>query len=167
MRGPHLTSPLPPSNLSVAAVVSTSHSWREKPEAHLPLYPWVCVCVLSCFSCVRLFSMIWTIAHQASLSMGFFRQEYWSGLSCPPPGDLPDTGIKPLSSASPALAGEFFTTSATWEDRTLGWECALLLSSHLAFFQLILTQPLLSCWTGFPKLLITSYCFSLKRLHLT
>ena len=93
MRGPHLTSPLPPSNLSVAAVVSASHSWREKPEAHLPLYPWVCVCVLSCFSCVRLFSMLWTIAHQASLSMGFFRQEYWSGLPCPSPGIIPTQGL--------------------------------------------------------------------------
>ena len=44
--------------------------------------------------------------------MGFFRQEYWSGLPLPPPGDLPDPGIEPLS---PALAGGFFTISATWE----------------------------------------------------
>ena len=46
--------------------------------------------------------------------MGFSRQEYWSGLSCAPPGDLPEPGIKP-SSLTPALAGGFFTTSATWE----------------------------------------------------
>ena len=47
--------------------------------------------------------------------MGFSRQEYWSGLPCPPPGDLPNPGIEPVSLTSPALAGRFFTTSATWE----------------------------------------------------
>ena len=57
----------------------------------------------------------WTIAHQAPLCMGFSRQEYWSGLPCPPPGDLPYPGIKPVSLRSPALAGGFFTISATWE----------------------------------------------------
>ena len=50
--------------------------------------------LLSCFSCVQLFVTLWTVAGQAPLSMGFFRQEYWSGLLCPPPGDLPDPGIK-------------------------------------------------------------------------
>ena len=55
------------------------------------------------------------VARQAPLSMGFPRQEYWSGLPCPPPGDLPDPGIKPASLVSPALAGGFFTTSAPWE----------------------------------------------------
>ena len=52
---------------------------------------------------------------QAPLSMEFSRQEYWSGLPFPSPGDLPDPEIKPMSPASPALAGGFFTTSATWE----------------------------------------------------
>ena len=69
----------------------------------------VCVraCVLSCFSCVRLFATPWTVARQAPLSMGFSRQEHWSGLHCPPPGHLPDSGIAPMS---PALqAGRFFT----------------------------------------------------------
>ena len=47
--------------------------------------------------------------------MGFSRQEYWSGWPCPPPGDLPNPGIEPMSLISPALAGRFFTTSATWE----------------------------------------------------
>ena len=49
----------------------------------------------------------WTVAHQAPLSMGFSRQEYWSGLPFPSPGDLPNSGVKPMS---PALAGGFFTT---------------------------------------------------------
>ena len=72
-------------------------------------------CVLSHFSHVRLFVVLWTIAYQASLFMGFSRQEYWSGLPCPPPGDLPDPGIEPAPPVSPALAGGFFTTRATWE----------------------------------------------------
>ena len=72
-------------------------------------------CMLSCFSRVQLFVTPWTAAHQAPLSMGFSRQEYWSGLPCPPPGDLPDPAIKPSSLMSPALADEFFTTRPTWE----------------------------------------------------
>ena len=76
------------------------------------------VCVLSCFSRVWLCETPWTVARQVPLSMGFSRQEYWSGLPCPPPGDLSDPGIKPVSltlHVPPALAGRFFTTSATWE----------------------------------------------------
>ena len=77
---------------------------------HLNLCPvlmyWVQdhVCMLSHFNCVQLFT---TIAHQASLSIGFSRQKYWSGLPCPPPGDLHNPEIKPTS---PKLAGGFFTT---------------------------------------------------------
>ena len=71
--------------------------------------------VLSCFGHVQLFATQWTVAHQAPLLMGFFRQEYWSGLPCPPPGDLPNPGIKPMSFLSPALAAGFATTSTTWE----------------------------------------------------
>ena len=70
---------------------------------------------LSCFNHVQLFVTLWTVAHQVPLSIEFSRQEYWSGLSCPPPGDLPDPGIKPRSLMSCALAGRFFTTHATWE----------------------------------------------------
>ena len=71
--------------------------------------------VLTCFSHVQLFATPWTIACQAPLSMGFSRQEYWSGLPFPSPGDFPNPGIKPASRMSPALAGRFFTTSDTWE----------------------------------------------------
>ena len=71
--------------------------------------------VLSCFSRVQLFVTLWTIAHQAPLSVEFSRQEYWSGLPCPPPGDISNPGIEPASIMSPALAGGFFTTSTTWE----------------------------------------------------
>ena len=64
--------------------------------------------------CLILYNL-WTIAHQAPLSMGFSRQEYWSGLPCPPPGDLPDPGIDPISLLPLALAAGFFITSTTWE----------------------------------------------------
>ena len=77
------------------------------------------VLVISCFSHVQLFATLWTVAHQALLSMGFSRQGYWSGLPFPPPGDLPDPGIEPVSLASPALASRFFTTSITWEDPSM------------------------------------------------
>ena len=75
----------------------------------------VCVCALSHFRCVQLFATLWTVAQQAPLSMGFSRQEYWSGLSCLPPGDLPNPGSETMSLTPPALAGRLFTTSATWE----------------------------------------------------
>ena len=55
---------------------------------------------------------LWTVAHQAPLPMEFSRQEYWSGLPVPPPGDLPNPGIEPVSLMSPALADRLFTTSA-------------------------------------------------------
>ena len=75
----------------------------------------VAMLLLSRFSRVRLFATPWTVTCQAPLSMGFSRLEYWNGLLCPPPGDLPDPGIEPMSIMSPALAGGFFTTRATWE----------------------------------------------------
>ena len=66
--------------------------------------------MLSHFSCIQLCDSY--IAHQAPLSMGFSRQECWSRVPCPPPGDLPNLEIEPASLTSPALAGRFFTT---WE----------------------------------------------------
>ena len=67
--------------------------------------------------CMRAWSVVsdsetpWTVAHQAPLFMGFPRQEYWSGLPFPSPGDLPDPGIEPVSLASPTLVSVFFTTA--------------------------------------------------------
>ena len=66
------------------------------------------VCVLCC---IQLFVTLWTVAHQAPLSLEFSWQKYWSVLPFPCPGDLPDTAIKPTSPESPTLAGRFFTTS--------------------------------------------------------
>ena len=79
------------------------------------VYTYVCVFMLSRFSHVRLFVILWTAVHQAPLSMGFSRKEYWSGLLFPPLGDLPDPRIELTSLTSPALAGRFFTPSASWE----------------------------------------------------
>ena len=85
-------------------------------------------CVLSHFSRVLLLATLWTVAHQGALSMAFSRQEYWSGLPYPPPGDLPDPGIEPASLMSPELAGGFFSTSATWEAQQTNTEGQLILS---------------------------------------
>ena len=71
----------------------------------------MCEYVLNHFSCVCLIVTPWTVAHQGPLSMGFSRQEYWSGLLHPPPGDLPDAGIKPTS---PALQADYLPLSY-WE----------------------------------------------------
>ena len=103
----------------------------------------VCVCVRVCVRvCVHVLSRVWlvatpwTVALQVPLSMEFFRQEYWSELPFPTPGDLPDPGIQYVSLVSPALAGRFFTNCATWEapapvspGESSGW---LLLPPNLA-----------------------------------
>ena len=70
-------------------------------------------------SCVWFFVTLWALAHQAPLSMGFSRQEYWSGLPFPPQGDLPTPGIEPMSLMSLALAGRFFTPRTTWGAQVL------------------------------------------------
>ena len=70
----------------------------------------MCMHVLSHFSTVRLFATPWTVANQAPLSMEFSRQEYWSGLLFPSPGDFTNPGIEPVSPMPPAVAGEFFIT---------------------------------------------------------
>ena len=80
---------------------------QQQKQTHL------CACVLSH---VQLFVTPWTVAHQSPLSMGFFRQEYWNGLPCPPPGDLPDPGIEPISPASPAVQADSLLLSQTHLD---------------------------------------------------
>ena len=73
-----------------------------------------CVCTKLLQLC-PIFVTPWTRARQSPLSMGFSKQEYWSELPCPPPGNLLDPGIEPVSLMSPALASKFSTTSTTWE----------------------------------------------------
>ena len=95
----------------VGTLIHTELSSKQKC-CLLCLYFWVHV---THFSCVQTFVTLWTIVCQALLSMGLSRQEYWSGFLCPTPGDLHHPGIEPVSLMSPALAGRFFTTSASWE----------------------------------------------------
>ena len=80
--------------------------WKRRKR--LLLDHWFFVYVYSVASVVWLLATLWTVACHAPLSMGFSRQEYWSGLPFPPPGDLPNPGIKLESPASPALVGRFF-----------------------------------------------------------
>ena len=92
--------------------------------------------MLSHISRVQLFVTLWTVAHQAPLSKGFSRHECWSGLLCPLLRDLPNLEIKPTSLKSPALAGGFFPTSATWETPVLLYPqslCGLLWSGLTSF----------------------------------
>ena len=78
----------------------------------IPTSQCVCVCAKSLHLCPHnwTFGTPWTVACQAPVSMGCSRQEHWSGLPCPPPGDLPSSGVKPPFLESPALTGMFFTT---------------------------------------------------------
>ena len=75
----------------------------------------ICACLLNCFSLVCLFATLWTKTHRDLLSMRFSRQEYWSGLLYPPPGDLPKPEVQSASFTTPELAGKFLITRATWE----------------------------------------------------
>ena len=101
---------LSPSKYSVSLPASE----RCMPPAQSPQTLVVIMCVPALQSCPALCDST-DCRPPGSLSMGFSRQEYWSGLPCPPPGDLPDPGIEPKSLRSPALAGKLFATSATWE----------------------------------------------------
>ena len=82
--------------------------------AYVGMCVWL-VCTLSHLTHVRSFGTLWTVAHQTPLSMGFSRQEQWTGLSCPPPGIFLMQGLNPHLLYLPALAGGFFTTGTTWE----------------------------------------------------
>ena len=86
--------------------------------------------MLSCFSRVWLCEIPWVVSCQAPLSVGFSRQEYWSGLPCPSPGDLPDPGMESPSFVSPTLAVGSFITSATWEDRKYNREILCIYLVH-------------------------------------
>ena len=95
--------------------------WSQKGrESSRPRSSAPCSGNIEC-SCGRLSVTPWSVAPQAPLSMGFSWQKCWSGLPCPPSGDLPHPGLEPESPKSPALAGRFFTTSATWEAQNNKW----------------------------------------------
>ena len=87
---------------------------------YLSKYLSICVCMRS-HSVIWLFATPWTVAHQVPLSMEFSKQEFWNRLPFPPPGDLPNSGMKPTSPASPELADGFFYT----------WEAPIYLSNYI------------------------------------
>ena len=107
---------LPLGDVLTLSMTKVVRKWTKilctRVENFLPL---PCACLLSRFSHVQLCATLWTVAFHAPSSMKFSKQEYWSGLLCPLPGDLSDPGIEPTSLQSPALAGGLFTTSVTWE----------------------------------------------------
>ena len=123
-------------SINVTFIIFSWLVFKECPSIHLQMHSWpclfcllcficvcvcvcvcvcLCLCLLHCFSPVQLIVTPWTVAHQAPLSMGFFRQEYWSGLPVPTPEDLPNPGIELASPGFPALEGGFYITSPTWE----------------------------------------------------
>ena len=94
----------------------------------------ICVHAYSITSVLSYPLWLYGLSFQASLSTGFSRQEPWSGLPYPPPGDLLDQGIKPASFTSPALTGRFFSTCATWDAFTICSQGLLSLESQLCSF---------------------------------
>ena len=96
--------------------------------AYLPFITMHAKLLQACLTPCNPMDRPWT-THQAPLSLGFPRQEYCSGLPCSPPGDLPESGIEPTSLLSPALAGGFFTTRATWEPRITIFRVSLTCAS--------------------------------------
>ena len=139
---------------------------------------WEVPCQVTCR--VWLFATLWTAARQAPLSMGFSRQEYWSGLPCPPPGNLPNPGIKPVTLMSPALIGGFvfflsfffFTTCTVWEARIslsnfiFMWSVSIYICFQFFCVYLLFTNPGYLRWLAWtdkgeapfwltPRLLVT------------
>ena len=124
---------------------------------------WAC---LSHCSSVQLFVIPWTVTHQASLSMGFSRQEYRSGLPCPPPGDLPNPGIEPRSPALQAnsLPSKLFLSYMSFEKTRLGND---FIKNYLSTPQKKSVYTLLAFFDSFllsPKM--TIHCY-LKHIHTT
>ena len=123
-------------------------------------------CMLSCFSCVQLCEILWNVACQAPLSMGFSRQESWSGL--PPLGDLPDPGTQPNSLRSSALVGRFFTTSATWEALMLVQRTernfSLLEKAFIKQFDSCMNPLVWRCFYG--SMTQSSLCWYLNRVYI-
>ena len=133
--------------LSKYSWFSVNFCWTAK------WFSYTVVCVLSCFSHVRLCDP-WTVAHQAPLSMGVSRQEYWSGLLCPPPGDLPDWGIE-LESLMSSCTGR----RVLYHWRHLGSHIYICSFSFLWWF-------ITEYWIYFPVLYSRTLLFIYTSLHL-
>ena len=126
----------------------------------------VCACMPGCFSCVQLFATLWIVAHQAPLSMGFPRQEYWSGVPCPPPGDLPDPWIE---HASPALQADSLPLSHWGAGVGLNDQQALVLQIWWSWPCLLPHIGLTFPWKGQVQVLkmILATLYHTQALHQT
>ena len=125
----------------------------------LDIYPLVHACSLSR---VRLFGTPWTVAHQAPLFVWLSRQEYWSGSAFPPPGDLPNAGIEPVSPASPALASRFFTTEPAGKPYFVMYVWMISFGLILAFSCVIGPSVYMKVWMDvvkFFRYFLNSFCF--------
>ena len=129
-----------------------------KPE-ELGVIISVCVCV-----CSAMPDSVtpWTVVHQTPLSMEFSRQEYWSGVPFPTPGDRPKPGIEPESFVSPALAGRFFfTTSAAWEAPYYGgWVQKVSEETEIG------SSPFITFWTHRWQNIISTIFYSIQASHI-
>ena len=123
-------------------------------STYILYYPHHCCCLL--LSCVRLFATPWAVAHQAPLSMGFSSQEYWSGLSCPFPGHLPNPGIK---LTSPALAGRFLTTEPP--GGTIHIITIIFFSYHVPYLRMKYSSK--SCFIRMYTNSFLSHCPKIRR----
>ena len=122
----------------------------------------MCMCNLSHFSHVLLIVILWNVIYQTPLSIGFTRKEYWSGLPWPPPKDLPDPGIKPLSPAAPAWKVDFLTTE--WPGKPV-CVCGQEVSTHSYFFTNLLHKLMQDSWfmLGFEKHIL----LCLRQYHIS
>ena len=103
------------SIIDVQFCMSFKYTAKWISYTYIYKYTYVCIihtCVLNHFSRVQLCATLWTVAYQDPLFVGFSRQEYWSSLPFPHPGEFPDPGIEPVSVVSPVLTGRFFTTES-------------------------------------------------------
>ena len=118
-----------------------------------PILHYLPACMLGRFGHVRLLVTLWSVACQAPPSFRFSRQEYWSGLPCPPPGDLPDPGIEPASLRSPALGADSLPLASLGKF-TISQSLLKLMSieSMMPSNHLILCRPLLLLPSIFPSI---------------
>ena len=120
---------------------------------------WYCACVRACllshFSCIWLFAILWPAAPQAPLSMRFSRREYWGGLPCPSPGDHPGPGIEIVYLMSLAVAVGFFTSSADGET----------LESQAVFWRAKFNEWWPGCWHWPPVPLPSTACLPGALCH--
>ena len=115
-------------DLELVFIITGSLGKRQNSLRNIPVYSmYQLEFMLSLLSHVCLFATLWTVAHEAPLSMEFSRQQCWSGLLCPPPGNFPDPGIETAPLMSPVLAGGYFTTMPPW--KAISW------NTHTLFYR--------------------------------